>query len=72
MDYRDGKTSLYQEGQGFVDMTLDQKPVLTKNSPTRSEEWFGGQMNNLDPVLLGTGSCAVLNGTGDKEAFHAV
>lgn len=29
-------------------------------------------MNNLDPVLLGTGSCAVLNGTGDKEAFHAV
>jgi len=72
MDYRDGKTSLYQEGQGFVDMTLDQKPALTKNSPIRSEEWFGGQMNNLDPVLLGTGSCAVLNGTGDKEASHAV
>ena len=72
MDFRDGSTHLYQESQGFVTTMLDTEPVPANKGLKRSEEWYGGHMNNLDPVLVGPGPCVVSNGTGNKEAFHAI
>ena len=72
MDFRDGSTHLYQESQGFVTTMLDTEPVPANKGLKRSEEWYGGHMNNLDPVLVGAGPCVVSNGTGNKEASHAI
>lgn len=72
MDYRNEDTWLYQEGQGFVPVTLDLGAVYDKNAVTRSEDWFAGHVNNLDPVLVGALPWSVSQGSGNKEAFHAV